>query len=59
MIIIIGKEDRAKMLDIYAYVKQCGSHFVCGCSIDSKFGKKLKEDCDKLSDWILSKLHIR
>lgn len=60
MIIIIGKEDRAKMQDISAYLNQCSDYILADKPFFGKQenNKRVADDCKNLSCRILKALGI-
>lgn len=53
MIIVIGKKDKALLLDAQAYVAQCGKSFYRDGYTDRETAKILDEDCQKIANRLL------
>lgn len=56
MIIVIGKEDRAKMLDAQAYVHQYGKLLYHQPHTDYESAKTIDNDCQNIANRILKAL---
>lgn len=56
MIIVIGKEDRAKMLDAQAYVHQYGKLLYHQPHSSYESSKTIDADCQKIANRILKAL---
>ena len=56
MIIVIGKEDRAKMLDAQAYVWQYGKLQYHQPHAKYESAKRIDDDCTKIANRILKAL---
>ena len=60
MILIIGKKDRAKALDMVAYLNQCGDHHLSMKPLfgDAENNKRIANDCKSLASRLLKSLGL-